>query len=85
LTCPSLSSPANGNVALSSGLAVGSTATYTCDDGYRASYAATRYCQPDAQWSGQDPACIRKCLSPFMRKYEKQKKRSLENVNRSTL
>ncbi|XP_078371653.1 sushi, von Willebrand factor type A, EGF and pentraxin domain-containing protein 1-like [Oculina patagonica] len=59
LTCPSLSNPANGNVALSSGLALGSTATYTCNNGYRASFAATRYCQADGQWSGGTPTCIR--------------------------
>jgi len=59
LSCPSLSNPANGNVALSSGLTLGSTATYTCDDGYMASHASTRYCQADAQWSGEEPSCIR--------------------------
>ncbi|KAL9972183.1 hypothetical protein ACROYT_G018440 [Oculina patagonica] len=59
LTCPSLSNPSNGNVALSSGLALGSTATYTCNSGYRASHADTRYCQADGQWSGEDPTCIR--------------------------
>ena len=72
LSCPSLSNPANGHVALSSGLAMGSTATYTCDDGYRASYTSTRYCQTDAQWSGEEPSCIRKCLWPFIAEYEKR-------------
>ena len=64
LSCPSLSNPANGNVALSSGLALGSTATYTCINGYRTSFSSLRYCQADGQWSGEQPTCIRKCLSP---------------------
>ena len=62
LSCPSLSSPANGNVVLSSGLVMGSTATYTCNNGYKATYTTTRYCQADGQWSGGEPSCIRKCF-----------------------
>jgi len=59
LSCPSLSNPVNGNVALSSGVLLGSTATYTCNNGYRATYNPTRYCQADGQWSGGAPSCIR--------------------------
>lgn len=62
LSCPSLSSPSNGNIALSSGNFVGSTALYSCNSGYKATFASTRYCQADGQWSGGVPSCIRKCL-----------------------
>lgn len=37
----------------------GSTATYTCNNGYKATYSDTRYCQTDGQWSGGEPGCIR--------------------------
>ncbi|KAJ7352843.1 hypothetical protein OS493_033385 [Desmophyllum pertusum] len=59
LSCPALSNPANGAVALSSGLVKGSTATYTCNNGYTASFTTTRDCQADGQWSGGAPSCIR--------------------------
>ncbi|XP_074620011.1 sushi, von Willebrand factor type A, EGF and pentraxin domain-containing protein 1-like [Acropora palmata] len=59
VSCPALSSPANGNVALSSGLLMGSTATYTCQNNYKATYATIRYCRADGQWSGGEPSCIR--------------------------
>ncbi|XP_068719978.1 sushi, von Willebrand factor type A, EGF and pentraxin domain-containing protein 1-like [Montipora capricornis] len=59
LSCPALSSPANGNMALSSGLVMGSTASYTCQSGYKATYTTSRYCQADGQWSGGEPSCIR--------------------------
>lgn len=60
-SCPSLSTPSNGQISLSSGLVKGSTATYTCNNGYKATYSDTRYCQTDGQWSGGEPSCIRKC------------------------
>ena len=62
LSCSSLSNPSYGNVALSSRLLVGSTATYTCNNGYKATYTTTRYCQADGQWSGGEPSCLRKCF-----------------------
>lgn len=68
LSCPSLSSPSNGNVALSSGNLVGSTATYSCNSGYKTTFTSTRYCQADGQWSGGEASCIRKC-SPFFSLY----------------
>ena len=85
MSCPSLSHPLNGNVALSSGNAMGSTATYTCNNGYRASFTATRYCQADGQWSGGEPSCIRKCL-PLKRKFPKilpcnKKKKIIKSYN----
>ena len=64
LSCPGLSSPSNGNVALSSGNLVGSTATYSCNSGYKTTFTSTRYCQADGQWSGGEASCIRKS-SPF--------------------
>ena len=62
LSCPNLSSPSNGNIALSSSNFVGSIATYSCNSGYKATFSSTRYCQADGQWSGGAPSCIRKCL-----------------------
>ena len=59
LSCPSLSNPGNGQVSLSSGLVMGSTATYTCNSGFKATFTSTRYCQADGQWSGGAPSCLR--------------------------
>ena len=54
--CGPLSDPANGNVTVS-GLASGSTATYSCDSGYMLSGTGTRTCQ-NLQWTGEAPICI---------------------------
>jgi CUB/sushi domain-containing protein len=40
------------------GVTVGSTATYTCNDNYQLMGASTRMCQPDGTWSGEEPMCI---------------------------
>ncbi len=56
VTCPRLSDPQYGNVELS-GLTVGSTAAYTCDGGFQLAGNKKRQCQPNGQWSGNDPSC----------------------------
>ena len=38
----------------------GSTATYSCDDGYILTGSETVVCQADRSWSDTAPACIRK-------------------------
>ena len=49
--------PANGKVQLIS-LDEGSTATYTCDEGFDFTGGDKfRTCQSDGQWSGQEPIC----------------------------
>ncbi len=49
--------PTNGNVELT-GVTEGSTATYTCENGFDLTGGDDfRICQPDGQWSGQEPIC----------------------------
>ena len=57
VTCPNLSNPTNGQVTFSSGVSVGSTATYTCTSGYVIIGVSTRVCQGDGSWSGRAPIC----------------------------
>ncbi len=38
----------------------GSTATYTCTEGYTLTGEATRTCQSNGMWSGSEPTCTRK-------------------------
>ena len=59
ITCDRLKDPANGDVTLT-GIKVGSTATYTCDEGYLLVGEDTRTCQSDMEWSGEAPICKRK-------------------------
>ena len=40
--------------------AVGSTARYICNSGFELDGDASRTCQRDGQWSGQEPICKRK-------------------------
>ncbi|XP_064382161.1 sushi, von Willebrand factor type A, EGF and pentraxin domain-containing protein 1-like [Halichondria panicea] len=54
--CPKLSAPSYGSVSVS-GLQVGSTATYQCNDGFLLVGASTRYCQSSGDWSGKAPTC----------------------------
>ena len=54
--CPKLSGPSYGSVTVS-GLEVGSTATYQCDDGFLLVGSSTRYCQQYGDWSGEAPIC----------------------------
>ena len=57
--CRSLNNPKDGSVSLS-GTTVGSTATYTCNDGFRLQGQSTRTCQTNGQWSRRAPTCQRK-------------------------
>ena len=56
--CPSLTDPANGMV-MWTGLNPGSTATYTCDEGFELNGVETRTCQSDGTWSDVPPTCDR--------------------------
>ena len=56
IDCPSLESPARGEVIFTN-LTVGSTANYTCQFGYMISGVTTRVCQPGGVWSGEEPMC----------------------------
>ena len=54
--CPSLSAPSNGKVQVE-GVKPGSSARYSCNDGYKLRGDNTRICQEGGQWSGQEPIC----------------------------
>jgi len=56
-----MSHPENGMVTWT-GLTLGDTATYTCDDGFELNGAETRTCQSDETWSDVPPTCERKYL-----------------------
>jgi len=55
-SCDLPPNPVNGSVA-TTGTAHGSTATYVCAKGYRASGLVTRTCQIGDTWSGTTPTC----------------------------
>ncbi len=59
--CPKLSAPSYGSVTVS-GLEVGSTATYECDDGFLLIGSSSRYCQQYGDWSGEAPICNRELI-----------------------
>ena len=55
--CCRLGHPLNGQVELSN-TTVGSTANYTCNQGYILSNGnSTRTCQANQEWSGSPPSC----------------------------
>uniref|UniRef100_A0A1X7VKS2 Sushi domain-containing protein n=1 Tax=Amphimedon queenslandica TaxID=400682 RepID=A0A1X7VKS2_AMPQE len=54
--CPKLSAPSNGKVQVE-GVKKGSSARYSCNDGYKLRGDTTRICQEGGQWSGQKPTC----------------------------
>ena len=56
VNCPDLAGPANGQV-VPSGTIPASTATYTCNSGYRLNGDSSRICQESGQWSGTVPTC----------------------------
>lgn len=58
LECPELDAPENGEVELS-GRVAGTTATYTCDDGFVLVGSAVRTCQGNGFWTGATPLCQR--------------------------
>ena len=57
IVCASLPNPSNGQVTFSSGVFVGSRATYTCNNGYFIDGQSTRTCQGDGSWTGSAPIC----------------------------
>ena len=57
IVCSNLPNPPNGRVSLSTGVFIGSRATYTCDSGYSLVGGSTRVCQNDGNWSGRPPIC----------------------------
>ena len=59
--CDRLRNIGNGRVALSD-TAVGSTATYSCLQGFTLEGRAARTCQDSGQWTGEAPTCERKLL-----------------------
>ena len=63
--CPTLSNPENGQVMVNAH-AVGSVATYTCNNGYTLTGASMRMCEEDngviGQWTLQPPTCPRKLI-----------------------
>ncbi len=63
LECPSLTAPANGAVQVAS-RGIGSTATYSCNNGYELAGAVSRSCQNTLKWSGASPSCYAKPPPP---------------------
>ena len=62
IDCGSLDDPADGQVELSN-TTVGSSANYTCTQGYILSNGNnTRTCEVDGEWSGNTPICECKSL-----------------------
>ncbi|WAQ97855.1 SVEP1-like protein [Mya arenaria] len=61
VSCPTLSSPASGNVSLTSNTLV-TMATFACDADYYLSGQRTATCTSAGQWSNPSPTC--KCNSP---------------------
>ena len=61
MTCPSLTTPANGmmNCSLGDGGAnPGEACTFTCNTGYWLMGSDTRTCQSSGNWSGSDATCL---------------------------
>ena len=64
IMCPPLPDIDNGMVEWS-GLSPEDVATYTCDPGFILVGEPTRVCRDDETWSGEEPTCERKLLSPL--------------------
>ena len=59
--CDLLTDPDNGNIMFSSGVLVGSVATYVCDDNFVAQGGVNRTCEVNGDmtaWSATAPSCI---------------------------
>ena len=63
--CGPLPDPPNGQVTLMPDTLEGSTATYTCDDGFLVAGTDTRICQSNGNWSNIEPTCDVSSLFPF--------------------
>ena len=57
--CSDLAAPLYGSVTVD-GTTTGSTASYSCDDGYELVGDVMRVCMSDSEWSGTPPVCLRK-------------------------
>ena len=63
IDCGGLTDPEDGHVTFTPGVVttidtgVGAVASYTCDVGYAVVGVASRTCQSDGQFSGQEPVC----------------------------
>ncbi len=57
IDCGPLTDPANGQVETSPGTTFGSTANYSCDDGYTLSDSTNRICLSNGIWSPVNPVC----------------------------
>ena len=56
ISCGQLNDPVNGKVVVS-GTTPGSTATYSCNDGFQLFGNTVRECQSNGHWSGSTPSC----------------------------
>ncbi len=56
--CGPLADPIGGKVILPTSSTVNSVATYNCDRDRTLFGSATRTCQTDRTWSGEEPECI---------------------------
>ena len=54
--CPPLMNPDGGNVNVLSRMQ-GSTATYSCNEGYLLEGDSSRICDGTAMWTGNEPVC----------------------------
>ena len=57
IRCPPLASPANGSVLFEPRL-VGTTASYSCNQGNLLEGIPQRVCQQNGTWSGDQPFCL---------------------------
>ncbi len=57
IECVKLSNPLNGLVIME-GIAFGSIATYSCEEGFNVNGQARRICESDGNWSDRAPTCI---------------------------
>lgn len=64
ISCGQLSNPRYGKVVVS-GTSSGSTATYSCNSGFKLIGQSVRNCQFNGHWSGSAPHCQRKKLPSF--------------------
>eukprot|EP01083_Nonionella_stella_P144248 450026_1 len=60
--CPDLSTPTNINLTVT-GLVPGSTAFYECLRFFDLKGISHRKCQPNGEWTGSEPSCVRSCPS----------------------
>ncbi len=56
-SCPRLSIPRYGWIKFTNGVNIGSTATYSCLNGFLLNGDKTRVCQSNGVWTGEDPVC----------------------------